>query len=109
MSRLINSIADTITAILGNCRSGKAVVILATLRLTGLGFARCLLTWLTGRHWRHASVLVPVGSQVVGVGHMRSAGAVGGTAHMRRHYLLRTLRPCRRRMEPGCGASLGEF
>ena len=109
MSRLINSIADTITATLGNCRRGKAVVILATLRLTALRFARCLLTWLTGRHWRHASGTVPVGSQVVVVGQMQPAVAVGGAAHVQRHYLPRTLRPCRRRMEPGCGASLSEF
>jgi hypothetical protein len=101
MSRLIHSIADTITATLGNCRSGKAVVILATLRLTALRFARCLLTWLTDG--------VPVGSQVVDAGHMQPVVAVGGAARVRRHYLLHTLRPCRRRMEPGCGASLGEF
>ena len=101
MSRLMNSIADTITAALGNCRSGKAVVILAALRLTALRFARCLLTWLTGG--------VPVGSQVVVAGHLQPAVAVGGAAHVRRHYLLRTLRPCRRRLEPGCGASLSEF
>jgi hypothetical protein len=109
MSRLMNSIADTITATLGNCRSGKAVVILATLRLTALRFARCLLAWLTEWHWRDASGTVPVGSQVVVAGHMQPAVAVGGAAHVRRHYLLRTLRPCRRRLEPGCGASLGEF
>jgi hypothetical protein len=109
MGRLTNSIADTITAILGNCRSGKAVVLLATLRLTGLSFARCLLSWLTERHWRQVGVLVPVESQVVGVDHMRPAGAADGAAHMRRHYLLRTLRLRRRRMEPGCGASLSEF
>ncbi|MHC4178093.1 MAG: hypothetical protein ACYSWU_11340 [Planctomycetota bacterium] len=98
MRRLIASIIDTITTPLGKRSSGNDVIHLATLRLPAPRFARTLLTWLTGG--------VPVGAQVVDVGHMRPAVAAHRAARIRRHYCLRTLRPRGRRMEPGSGASL---
>jgi hypothetical protein len=100
MRRLIASIADTITTACGKASSGNDVIRLAALRLPALRFARCLLTWLTGG--------VPVGTQVVVVRHRQPAVAAPGGARVLRHYSLRTLCPRRRRMEPGCGASLNQ-
>jgi hypothetical protein len=100
MRRLIASKADTITTAL-KYHSGGDVTVLATPWFAAMRFARCLLTWLTG--------MVSAGWRAVVIGRMQPVGVVVGTVRVRRHDRLGTLRPCRRRMEPGSGASLGGF
>jgi hypothetical protein len=98
MRRLIAPIADTTTTALSRSISGWHVGVLETFGLAALGFARLLLTRLTG--------LMPVGLRVVVAGRMQPAVAVRAGAA--RHYCLHTLRPHLRRMEPRCGASHSE-
>ena len=98
MRRLITSITDTIATTLGKRSGGNEVTNLVADRLPALGFARCLLTWLTG--------IAPVGRQVDHLRHMQPAVVLSGAARAPRHYRLGALRPRRRRMEPRSGASL---
>lgn len=115
MRRLIARLTETITDFVGNRTAGHDMSGLVTRGLPLFRAARTLLVRLAER--------APAGSQVAGPGPMQPAIAAPGGAPLRRRNGLSMLRSGgshsgwhgyarpsgRRRVEPGTGATPGEF